>query len=74
MCLNAAMQTLQKNVLKANGWMWLATAGQHASDLSDNLQKKEAHLGYANLAAAATLSALCLWRGYREEDEEEKKK
>ncbi|PRW05886.1 hypothetical protein C2E21_9426 [Chlorella sorokiniana] len=67
-------QDAKRNALRANGLGWLACGGLHLYNTGTGVQKKD--VGYSSAALAGVMGALCLWRGFRnnEDDEEGAKK
>lgn len=69
------LQDAKKNLLKVNGGAWLGTTAMHLYFAHDGVERKE--VAYSAAALAAVLGTLCLWRGFKKDDEEdegEKKK
>lgn len=62
---DASVKT-KKNVLKASGACWALGAAQNLVNVENGISKKE--LGYGLAAGQAVLAALCLWRGFKEDD------
>jgi len=56
----------KKNMLKVQGVMWGATAAHTLWNVQEGYQKKD--LSYAAAAGQAALGALCLWKGFEDEE------
>jgi hypothetical protein len=57
--------TAKKNGLKALGGVWVASALQHLALAQQGHQDRDVAYGAAALAAG--MSALCLWRGFKDD-------
>lgn len=56
----------KKNLLKMQGAIWGATAAHTLWNVQEGYQKE--NLSYAAAAGQAAIAALCLWKGFEEED------
>lgn len=63
---------VKKNALKASGATWLAGSALLAYNGHENKSGQDEKLMYAAAVGHAALGALCLWRGFAEEDKWEK--
>ncbi|KAI7837660.1 hypothetical protein COHA_008522 [Chlorella ohadii] len=68
--LSEASQDAKRNALRANGLCWLASGGMHLYNAGAGVQKKD--VAYSSAALAGVLGALCLWRGFRNNDDDAK--
>ncbi|PSC68027.1 apurinic endonuclease-redox isoform X3 [Micractinium conductrix] len=57
---------VKKDYLKYAGATWLGAAALTAYHVQEGIQKRD--VGLAGVAAQAAVGALCLWRGYREDE------
>lgn len=60
-----ASRDAKKKALTASGIGWACCASICLADIHNGVQKKG--MGYATVAGQATISALCLWRGLKDE-------
>lgn len=60
----------KKNVLKASGACCAVAAAQTLVNIENGVTKRD--LGYGTAAGQGLLAALCLWRGFKEDDKTEK--
>ena len=62
-----ASKDAKKNVLKAAGISWAATFAHQLCNAQRGYQKQD--ITYAALAGHAAMAALCLWRGFAEDED-----
>lgn len=58
----------KKNLLKAAGASWAFCAAHQLYNVQRGYQKDEAT--FAGVSGNAVMAALCLWRGFKDDDEE----
>ena len=56
-----------KNLLKTNGVLWGLAAAQTLYNAENGWEKKD--VAYVSVVGEAALAALCLWRGYCDDEE-----